>query len=298
MKRLFLFFAVNLLVVLAISIVINLLGLKPYISSRGLDHRSLLVFCAVWGFAGSFISLQISRWSAKMAMGVEVIDPQNPPTPEARRIVERVSALCRHAGLETLPEIGVYESPEVNAFAPRRSRSLLALSSGLLQRMDDEAVEGVIGHEIAHIANGDMVTMTLIQGVVNTFVMFFARAATFALDNMLRSRDDDRGGGLGPFAHMMVVMVLETVFMLLASPIIYWFSRQREFRADAGGAQFAGRDTMIHALESLKLNTQRVDNSQASLATLKINGHAPGLLARLYSSHPPLDARIEALKRA
>jgi len=299
MKRIALYFAVNLLVVISISIIINLLGVKPYLTARGIDYQALLIFCAIWGFAGSFISLQLSRWSAKMAMGVQLIDPKNPGGTHEARIVETVTRICQHAGLSTLPEIGIYPSPEVNAFAtgPSQSRSLLAISSGLLNAMDDSAVEGVLGHEIAHIANGDMVTMTLIQGVVNTFVMFFSRIAVFAIENMMRSDKEERGGGLGFFAHMILISVFETLFMFLSAPLIYYFSRHREFRADKGSARFTSPQTMIHALESLKKCADLVDNRQASLAALKINGHTRGILSLLFSSHPPIEARIAALRQ-
>jgi len=230
MKRIILFLATNFLVIVTVSLIVNLLGLKPYLSARGIDYQSLLIFCAIWGFAGAFISLQLSRWTAKRAMGVMLIDQKNPPDRESARIVELVTDLCRRAGLSHMPEIGVYDSPEVNAFAtgPSQSRALLAISSGLLSRMDDRAVEGVIGHEVTHIANGDMVTMTLLQGVANTFVMFFARILTFMIDNALRTRDDDRrGGGLGYFGYFMVTMLLESVLMIFASMVVYAYSRRR-----------------------------------------------------------------------
>ncbi|MBI3296945.1 MAG: protease HtpX [Elusimicrobia bacterium] len=299
MKRVFLFLTVNIAVVLTISILVNLLGIQPYISARGIDYGALLAMCALWGFAGSFISLQLSRWMAKRAMGVELIDPERPGGAEERFLVERVRSLCQRAGIEVLPEIGVYQSPEVNAFAtgPSKNRALVAVSTGLLQRMDHQAVEGVLGHEISHVANGDMVTMTLVQGVVNTFVMFFARVLAFAIDNALSSRDSDRRGeGLGRFGHFMMVMLLETVLMLLASPIIYWVSRKREFRADAGSAKLTSRQTMIHALESLA--GARVGATQAApaVATMMIHGEPRGLWAKLYSSHPPLEARVAALR--
>lgn len=299
MKRVMLFFAVNLLVILTISIVMNLLGIRPYLTAQGIDYHSLLIFCALFGFGGSLISLQLSRWSAKRAMGVVLVNPDRPEGEQAAWLVDRVHALCSRAGLSTLPEIGVYHSPEVNAFAtgPSKKRALLAVSTGLLERMDDDALEGVLGHEIAHIANGDMVTMTLIQGVVNTFVMFFARVAVFALDHFLRSRDRE-GGGLGFWGHIVAVIVLETLFMFLASPVIFYFSRIREYRADRSCAQIAGREKMIHALEGLRSCANLVDNRQASLATLKINGRARGILSLLFSSHPRLEDRIRALRSA
>ena len=300
MKRIALFVVVNLLVVVTISFLVNLLGLRPYLSASGIDYQALLIFCSIFGFAGAFISLQLSRWSAKMAMGVELINPENPSGPQEARLVEAITGLCQRAGLSPLPEIGIYRSPEVNAFAtgPSRSRSLLAVSSGLLQQMDGRAVEGVLGHEISHIVNGDMVTMTLIQGVVNTFVMFLARIIAFAIDNALRGRDRERrGGGLGFFAQYLLIMVLESVLFLIASPVIYYFSRTREYRADAGSARLSGAETMIHALESLQSATQVEDKRAPALSTFKINGHGRGLAALLFSTHPPIEARIAALRR-
>jgi len=294
-----LFVMTNILVIIAVSTLIQVLGLKPYLSSQGIDYMSLLVFCALFGFVGSFISLQLSRWMAKRAMGVQLIDPANPRGRTESEIVDLVRSLCTRLNIRTLPEIGIYTSPELNAFAtgPSQDRALLAISSGLLERMDPRSLEGVIGHEMSHIANGDMVTMTLLQGVVNTFVMFFARVLVFALNNAMRRRDDRRGGGLGFFAQYMLIQLLQSVLMLLASPLIYFYSRRREYAADAGSARATGRENMIHALETLKRYTQIQDNRAPALSTFKINGHAQGLVALLYASHPPLDKRIEALKR-
>ncbi|OGR82542.1 MAG: zinc metalloprotease HtpX [Elusimicrobia bacterium RIFCSPHIGHO2_02_FULL_57_9] len=300
MKRILLFAVTNLLVVVAISFVIDLLGLRPYLTANGIDYQALLIFCALFGFGGAFISLQISRWSAKTAMGVRLIDLENPSNQLERRLADTVKSLCQRMELETLPEIGIYRSPEVNAFAtgPSRSRALLAVSTGLLENMDSRAVEGVLGHEVSHIANGDMVTMTLLQGVINTFVMFVARIAAIAIDNAMRSRDGERrNGGLGFFAQFMLVSLLESVLMILASPVLYYYSRRREYKADANSARIAGAGTMIYALEALKRSTQVRDERAPSLSTFKINGHGHGLIAALYSSHPPIEARIEALRR-
>jgi heat shock protein HtpX len=231
-------------------------------------------------------------------MGVQLVDPNTPGGVVQSHLVSRIRDLSQRAGLTTLPEIGIYRSPEVNAFAtgPSRDRALVAVSTGLLERMDDEAVEGVLGHEISHIANGDMVTMTLVQGVVNTFVMFFARVIAQIIDNFLRS-DNDRGGGLGFFGYFIVVSVLDTVLMLLASPIVFAFSRFREFRADAGSAKLTSPQTMIHSLEVLGRNTGRFDKQDGAIATMKIQGGAHGILAALFSSHPPIPARIQALRQ-
>lgn len=297
-RRVGLFLAVNAAVIVVIGILLNLLGLGPYLDSQGVGYSGLLIFCAIWGFVGSFISLQMSRWAAKRSMGVQLIDPNTPGGPVQSHLVSRIRDLSQRAGLTTLPEIGVYRSPEVNAFATgaSRDRALVAVSTGLLEQMDDEAVEGVLAHEISHITNGDMVTMTLVQGVVNTFVMFFARVIAQIIDNFLRS-GNDRGGGLGFFGYFIVVSVLDTVLMLLASPIVFAFSRYREYRADAGSARLTSPGTMIHALESLARNTRRYDKQDAAIATMKIQGGAHGVLAALFSSHPPIPARIDALRR-
>ena len=300
MKRVFLYIVVNFAVVLTISIALNLLGIGHYLDAQGINYRSLLIFCAMFGFAGSFISLQLSRWMAIRAMGVELIDPERPASEAESFLVQKVRSLSSQAGLGTLPQIGIYPSPEVNAFAtgPSKSRSLLAVSAGLLSRLDDRAVEGVIGHELAHIANGDMVTMTLLQGVANTFVMFFARVIAFAIDSALRGRDGREGrGGLGTFGYILVVMLLEPVLMILASIVIYGFSRRREYRADSGSAKLTSRETMIHALESLQGHALAVDNRQASVAALKIHGEPPGVWAKLFRSHPTIEARIQALRQ-
>jgi len=297
LRRAFVFFAVNVAVILTLSVLLNVLGVRPYLNAQGVSYQGLLIFCAVFGVGGSFFSLQISRWSAKRAMGVALIDPNRPGGPVEARLVERVQSLCSRAGLRTLPEIGVYRSREVNAFAtgPSRDRALVAVSTGLLERMDDQAVEGVLGHEISHITNGDMVTMALVQGVVNTFVMFFARVIAQILDQFLR---DDRGrGGLGFFGYFIAVMVLEGALFMLAWPIIASFSRFREYRADRGSAQLTSAGTMIHALQTLARNTGHFDKNDTAIATFKIQGGGGGLWAKLVSTHPSIPARIEALSR-
>ncbi|MHB2026836.1 MAG: protease HtpX [Elusimicrobiota bacterium] len=299
MKRIFLFIVLNLLILFVVNIIIQLLHIPPYLTANGINYQALLLMCFIFGFVGAFISLQISRWSAKRMMGIQLIDPQNPQNQFESSLVERVKSLCSRAGLQTLPEIGIYQSPEVNAFAtgPSKKRSILAISSSLLEQMDSRAIDGVLGHEISHIANGDMVTMTLIQGLVNTFVMFLSQIIAFAIENALERDSDNRGGGLGFFAQYILVMVLESVLMFLASPIIYWVSRRREYRADAGSAKISGAETMIYALESLKKSLGESDNRAPALAAFKINGHGHGIWSLIFSTHPPLDARIEAIRR-
>jgi heat shock protein HtpX len=233
-----------------------------------------------------------------MMMGVRVIDP-NTSDPEQQRLVQTVYKLARTAGISTMPEVGIYDSPEINAFAtgPSRSRALVAVSAGLLGRMKQYDIEGVLAHETAHIANGDMVTMTLIQGVVNAFAMFLAWALAIALSRG-SDRDDDRGGNF--FMQYMLMNVFQTVFMLLGTIVVCWFSRWREFRADAGGAKFAGREHMLSALKTLQLvhegGADVAGQQQPSFQALKISGKTGGLLA-LFASHPPIEERIARLER-
>lgn len=290
MKRVFLFMAVNLLVVVTLSIVLNLLGVRGYMTAHGIDYGALMAFCLVWGMGGAFISLLLSRVMAKWTMRVQVIDPAS-ASGEAAWLVQTVHNLATVAGLPAMPEVGVYESPEVNAFAtgPTRSRALVAVSSGLLHSMDRQQVEGVLGHEITHVANGDMVTMTLVQGVINAFVMFLARVIAFAVSQQVK--EESRRS-----IQFMVTILLEIVFSLLGMLVVAGFSRWREFRADAGGGRLAGREKMIAALQALQRNVAAIDNRQAAIATLKISGRR-GFLA-LLSTHPPLEERIERLRQA
>ncbi len=289
-KRIFLFLLTNIAIVLTLSVVLSLLGVGNYVTPYGLDLEALAIFSLVWGMGGAFLSLQMSRWIAKRATGVRLTDG-NSGNAEADWVYATVAKLTQQAQLP-MPEVGIYESPEVNAFAtgPSRSRSLVAVSSGLLRGMQRDEVEGVLAHEVSHIANGDMVTMTLLQGVMNAFVMFFARIIAFALASRGGSRDD-RGGGV----NFMVVFMLEIVLGILGSTVTAWFSRQREFRADRGAAGLAGRDRMIAALQRLARNREVVDTSQPALATLKINGTRGWMV--FFSTHPPLEARIAALQR-
>jgi heat shock protein HtpX len=297
-KRILLFMAVNLLVVLTISVLLNVLGVRPYLTAYGMDYGSLMAFCLIWGMTGALISLSLSRIMAKWMMGVQVIDPQT-RDPELQDLVQTVYALAKGAGLPAMPEVGIYDSPEVNAFAtgPTRSRSLVAVSTGLLDRMNREEVEGVLGHEIAHVANGDMVTMTLIQGVVNAFVMFLSRVIAFSLSQALRSQDDRERSHSPGMLYYVVQMVLEIVFMILGSMVVAAFSRWREFRADAGGARLAGRQSMINALEALRRTYELIDpTAQPAVQTLKISSRPKGIMA-MFSTHPPLEERIERLRQ-
>ena len=298
-KRIFLFILTNILVVLTISITLNVLGIRPYLDANGIQFGALLAFCAVVGFTGAFMSLAMSRWMAKMMMGVQVI-PADTRDPELRALVDTVHRLAETAGLPRLPQVGIYESPDVNAFAtgPTRSRSLVAVSTGLLSRMQRREVEGVLAHEVAHISNGDMVTMTLVQGVINAFVIFLSRVLAFVVSQALRSRDDRDSGGFLQFA---LIMVFQIIFGILGQIVVATFSRWREFRADAGGAHLAGRDSMISALQALRrmydpqLATAEAHHSKA-FQSMKISGPPSGFLA-LFSTHPPLEERIARLQQ-
>lgn len=294
-KRVLLFLLLNAAIIVTISLILNLLNVQPYLTQAGLDYQSLLVFCLIWGFVGAFISLGLSRLMAKWVMGVQVIDPDT-THPTERQLLTLVRELVKRAGLPKMPEVGIYESDEVNAFAtgPSRARALVAVSSGLLRRMSWDEVEGVLGHEVSHIANGDMVTMTLLQGVVNAFVMFLARVLAFAVTRIGKQRDSKEVGS--PFLYTVCVMLFEIVFMILGSMVIAAFSRFREFRADAGGARLAGREEMVKALVRLQEFSTVEDPKaqQTSFQALKISNRH-GML-RLFATHPPIEARIERLK--
>ena len=290
MKRVLLFLATNLAVVRVLSIVLNLLAGVLGINRQGTG--GLLLMAAVFGFGGSFISLLISKWVAKRSYGVQVID--QPRSEMENWLVSTVQRQAREAGIG-MPEVGIYDSPEMNAFATGASKnsSLVAVSSGLLYSMSRDEAEAVLAHEVSHIANGDMVTLTLIQGVVNTFVIFFARVVAGIISNFFRS-DDEESPAQGGFVYMMIVFALEMVFGILASVIVMWFSRQREFRADAGAARLAGRDKMIAALERLRHGHE--SQLEGSMMAFGINGKRS--FSEFFMSHPPLEQRIEALRHS
>lgn len=289
-KRVFLFVVVNILVITTISVVMNILGIQPYLDAKGINFESLLVFCLIWGFGGALISLAMSRMMAKWMMGVKIIDASEPNL-ELRSLVSRVHGFARRAGLEIMPEVGYYDAEDLNAFAtgPTKNRSLVAVSTGLIQKMTRDEVDGVLAHEVAHIANGDMVTMTLVQGVVNAFVMFLARVAAFFAGQLVA--DDKRG-----VVQFAVTLGLEIVLGILGMLVVSAFSRAREYRADNGGAQLAGREKMISALQRLKLNHQiQADDRQSAIAALKISGNTSGFM-KLFSTHPDLEDRIAKLQ--
>jgi len=298
MKRIFLFLVVNFLVIITISLILNVLGIRPYLTAYGINYNSLMVFCLIWGMGGALFSLASSRLIAKWVMGVKIIDPDTNNS-NLQELVNTIYHLSEAANLPKMPQVGIYESPEVNAFAtgPTKARSLVAVSSGLMERMHRDEIEGVLGHEISHIANGDMVTMTLIQGIVNAFVMFLSRAIAFALVQAMRARDERDVGGFSYGTYFIVSFVLEILFMIVGSIVVAWFSRYREFRADAGGAKLAGRNNMVSALKALLRTNKIIDPAanQPAVQTLKISGRGTGLM-RLFATHPPLEERIARLQ--
>ena len=288
LKRLSLLILSNLAVLVLLGTVGNVL--MAYFGISLGSNAGLLFFAAVIGFGGAFVSLAISKWMAKRSMGVQVIEQ---PRNEAERwLLETVTRQAAAAGIKT-PEVGFYDAPEINAFAtgPSRNNALVAVSSGLLRAMSRDEAEAVIGHEVSHVANGDMVTMALIQGVVNTFVIFLSRVVGRAIDAAI-SGNRDGGPGLAYFG---IVMVLDMVFGLLASIVVMWFSRHREFRADAGGAQLAGRPKMIAALEKLG-QTYGASTLPSSIRAFGISGGVAHGLRKLFMTHPPLAERIQRLR--
>ncbi len=296
-KRFGLFFLLNIIIVLTLSALTSLFGFDRFLSAKGLNYSQLALFCLVWGMGGAFISLALSRIMAKWMMGVKLID-ENSFDPRLQNLKHTVHELSRQAGLSVMPEVGVYEAAEINAFAtgPSRNRSLVAVSSGLLQQMTPQQVRGVLAHEVAHIANGDMVTMTLLQGVVNAFVMFLARVIALAVSQLFRNQDESTPAS-GGLAYFGIQMVLELIFMVFGSMLVASFSRWREYRADAGGARLGGRANMIAALEGLKRNLQLPEtDSPAAVATLKIEGGKGQGIMRFFASHPSLDDRIARLR--
>ena len=289
MKTIAWFIVTNLAVLAVLTIVANLLGLNGWLAEHGQSLGGLLVWAALFGFGGAFISLAMSKMQAKRFMGVQVINDS--PDPTAQWLVSVVDRYAREVGVK-MPEVGIFNSAAPNAFATGASRNsaLVAVSTGLLQSMNRQEVEAVVGHEMTHVANGDMVTLTLIQGVVNTFVLFLARVVGQIVDRaVFRSQD---GRGIGSF---MTFWVLQIAFGLLATPIVMWFSRQREFRADRGGAQLAGTGNMIAALEDLKRGHEPLPAQQFAAFGIS-DGGVRGGIARLFMSHPPLDERIAALR--
>lgn len=288
-KRIVLFLITNLAVVFVLSIVLELLGVGPMLNQQGLDMGNLIMFAAVFGFGGSLISLVISKWTAKRLTGARVITS---PSSEAEVwLVETVRRQALKANIG-MPEVAIYDAPDANAFATgmNRNNALVAVSTGLLRMMDRNEVEAVLAHEISHVANGDMITLALIQGVVNTFVIAASRVAGYLVDRLIFKTE--RGHGPGFF---IVSMIAQLLFGLLASIIVCWFSRQREFRADAGAAAISGREKMIAALQKLRLSADK-PHLPDQVAAFGISGNTGGGLKRLFMTHPPLEERIEALR--
>jgi heat shock protein HtpX len=290
MKRIFYFLVTNLAIVFVLSITMRLLGVEPFLNASGLNLNSLLIFASIMGFGGAFISLAISKWSAKQMSGAVTID--NPKTPDEIWLMDIVKKQSSTVGIQ-MPEVAIFNSPVVNAFATGMSRdsSLVAVSSGLLEMMTKDEAEAVIGHEISHIANGDMVTLTLIQGVVNTFVLFFSRVIGYTVDKVIfKTRQ-----GTGP-AFFITMIISELLLGVLASIVVMWFSRQREYRADIGGGQLAGKQKMIAALKRLKAQYES-SALPKSIAALGISGEQGMGLKELFSTHPSLDDRIARLQQ-
>lgn len=294
LKRVLLFLATNFLVIVTISIITSVLGLRGYLTSHGLDYTKLAIFCAIWGTVGAFISLFLSKYIAKVSQGLVMIDPQT-ASREEQELLQIVYRLARLSGLSKMPEVGIYNSPEFNAFAtgPSRNDSLVAVSSGLLHGMNRNEVEAVLGHEISHVANGDMVTMTLIQGIINSFALFLSRVIAYGISLALSRNQDDEGGGISYLVYGLLSMVFDILFTLLGSMVVASFSRWREYRADAGGAKLTGRDNMVAALQRLRSTVELDDDKTSAVTAFKIS-HRPSWL-EVFSSHPPLEKRIERL---
>ncbi len=290
MNRILLFLVTNFAILIVASVTLRLLGLEPWLNEQGINFNSLLVFGALLGFGGAFFSLAISKWMARKMMGVQLIG--QPRNETETWLLETVRRQAQLAGIG-MPEVGYFDSPEPNAFATgaRRNSALVAVSTGLINRMDRQEVEAVLGHEISHVANGDMVTLTLIQGVVNTFVFVASRVIGNLVDKIVFRNER----GHGP-AFWITTIVAELVLAFLATMIVMWFSRQREFRADAGGARLAGRNNMIGALEALKRGHQGALPDR--MAAFGIAGGVGQGFKKLFMSHPPLDERIAALRAA
>ncbi|WP_269618192.1 protease HtpX [Zhongshania sp. BJYM1] len=294
MMRILLFLATNMAIVLVASITLSLLGVESIMAQNGVDLNlsSLLVFCAVFGMAGSLVSLFISKWMAKRSTRTQIIE--QPANSNERWLVETVAELAQKAGIG-MPEVGIFPSPQANAFATgwNKNSALVAVSEGLLKQMKPNEIRAVLAHEIGHVANGDMITLTLIQGVVNTFVMFFARIIGHTVDRAVFKTE--RGHGIGFY---ITTFIAEMVLGILASTIVMWFSRWREFRADAAGASLAGRNDMIAALQRLQSQQDLPVDMPGEMTALAISSQKKTNLAALFSSHPPLEVRIQALRDA
>ncbi len=292
MKRVLLFLATNLAIIVVASITLSILGVGSFLdeTGTGLNLQNLLIFCLVFGMAGSFISLLLSKKIAKWSMKVKIID--QPQSSQEEWLMRTVESQAREAGIG-MPEVGIFQAQQANAFATgaNRNKALVAVSSGMMQRFDRDEIEAVLGHEVGHVANGDMITLALIQGVVNTFVMFLARIVGFVVDRVVLKNEE--GLGIGYF---ITTIVTEIILAILASTIVFWFSRKREFVADRAGARLASRQGMINALQRLKAESQVPNQLPESMQAFGITGGKKGGLKALFMTHPPLEERIAALQ--
>ena len=289
MTRILLFLATNLGILIVLSITMRIFGIEPYLNAQGLNYQTLLIFAAVFGMGGAFVSLALSKWTAKRFTGAQVIE--QPRDAHETWLVDTVRRQAQQAGIG-MPEVAVYDAPDVNAFATgmNKNNALVAVSTGLLRSMTRDEAEAVLGHEVTHVANGDMVTLALIQGVVNTFVIFLSRIIGQVVDKVVFKNEH----GHGP-AFWITTIVAELVLGFLASTIVMYFSRRREFRADEGGADLAGRQKMIAALQRLKAGVSE-PHLPDQLAAFGISGGVGAGIKKLFMSHPPLDERISALQ--
>jgi heat shock protein HtpX len=295
-KRVFLFLCVNFLIVLTISVILNVLNVQPFLQKYGINYVSLMTFCLIWGMGGALISLMLSRIMAKWMMGVQLVDPHTHDS-SLRRVYQTVERLSQAAQLPCTPQVGIFHSEAPNAFAtgPTKKRSLVALSTGLIRKMQPHELEAIIGHEISHIANGDMVTMTLLQGIINAFVMFLARILAFAL---ARGSKNEKESSFSYGSYYLFVYLFEIIFMILGSIVICFYSRRREFRADLGGAQLSSFNYMISALQSLESAAEvRPSEEKPALQAFMIYSHKQSLFSKLFSTHPPIAQRVEKLKQ-
>lgn len=296
-RRILLFAITNIAIMVVISIILAIFNVQPYLTQHGINYQSLMVFSAIVGFSGAIISLLMSKWMAKMAYRIKII--KSPSGSAETMVYNTVRQLATKAGIR-MPEVGIYDSPEPNAFATgwNRNNALVAVSTGLMNGMTEQEITGVLGHEITHVTNGDMVTMTLLQGVLNTFVIFFARIAAYLVASFIARGDNEEGGGISTLAYYGISILFQIIFGILASLVVMAFSRWREFRADAGSAKLVGKQAMIAALQRLQQMSQPgapEDDRGKSVQNLMINGHKS--VMALFASHPPLEKRIEALQK-
>ncbi|MBC7458030.1 MAG: protease HtpX [Bdellovibrionaceae bacterium] len=289
-KRFGLIILINALVMVTISIILSVFNVQPYLNAYGINYASLMIYCLLWGFGGAFISLLLSKFMAKTMMGVQIIDPNTMSSPDEQWLVQTVHRLSQHASLPKMPEVGIYQGEDMNAFAtgPSKSNSLVAVSSGILQRMNRSELEGVLAHEVAHIANGDMVTMVLIQGIVNAFGMFLSRIAAFALSQVVDEKK-------APVVRFIATIIFDILFNFLGMFVVAYFSRRREFRADAGSASLNGKDKMIQALQRLQVEMLPPPTEKSPVATLQISDRRKSFMSAL-ATHPPLEERIARLQ--